>query len=349
MDYISKVKELSTYTAVPGYEKELSHNIKKMFEKYCQSVEIDDFYNVIGIKKGSGMENKKIMITAHIDEIGFMVKSIDERGFIKLSNLGGIDSKILLSQEVIIHGKKKITGIIGAKPPHLLKAEEAKKSVKIDQLSVDTGMDEKTIREFVSIGDIVSFKAEPFALKGNKVSGKTMDNRCGLMALLVIIEELAKIRHEDDIYIVATTQEEVGTRGAIIASYNVQPDIAVVIDACHGDTPDAPKRVNTALGKGPAIGVGPNLHKGITKKIMEIAKDVNIPFQIDVEPGDTGTEAWATQVSRSGIPTILLSIPVRYMHTTIETVNIDDIKNTGRLAAEFIARFDSGREGLLCC
>lgn len=347
MDYVSILKELGAYSAVSGYEKNLSNHIKKLFEAYCDTVEVDRFYNVIGIKKGM-TSNKKIMITAHYDEIGLLVKSIDEAGFLRISNIGGIDAKILLAQEVTVHGKRDIAGVIGAKPPHLLKPEEAKKAVKMEDLYVDTGMGINMVKDIVTVGDAITLKAPPSVLQGNKVSSKSIDNRASIVAMLEIMKHLNFMKYNQDVYFVATTQEETGASGAAIASYNVRPDIAIVIDACHGDMPDSPKDAVFALGKGPAIGVGPNLHKKLSRKLIEISKEYNIPYQIDVEPGDTGTEAWVTQVSRAGIPTVLVSIPVRYMHTAIETVHVEDIKNTGKLASEFIVKSESEMEELLC-
>jgi tetrahedral aminopeptidase len=347
MDHISILKELSVQAAVSGNEKEFSNIIKELFSKKCDSVETDKFYNVIGIKKGTSNEDKKIMITAHMDEIGFLVKIIDDKGFIKFTNIGGIDNKILLAQEVIIHGKKEVTGVIGAKPPHLLKPEEAKKAVKLDELTIDTGMDCENVKKYISIGDVITFKVQPFLLQGNKLSSKSIDNRCGIVALLEVMDQLTLIKHKYDVYFIATTQEEVELTGVTTAAYNLNPELAVVIDACHGDMPDSPKESTCGLGKGPAIGIGPNLHKGFTKKLIEIARDENIPYQIDVEPGDSGTEAWAIQVSRSGIPTVLASIPVKYMHTTVETVSVIDIKNTGKLVAKFIISAEMGDS--VCC
>ncbi|MCX8132138.1 MAG: M20/M25/M40 family metallo-hydrolase [Clostridia bacterium] len=348
MDYISILKRLSTYAAVSGYEKDMAEQMKELFGEYCDDVGIDKFYNVVAIKRGTGNGKYRIMITAHLDEIGFLVKSIDENGFLRLANIGGIDSKILLAQEVTVHGRDKIPGFIGAKPPHLLKPEETKKAVKMDDLYVDVGMNAEYVKNIISIGDLITFKSEMNELQGGKLSGKTVDNRCGIAVLLGVMEELTKVLHEIDVYFVATVQEETHCTGAETVSFNLEPDIAVIIDACHGDMPDAPKDETYPLGKGPAIAIGPNLHRKFTKKLMEICKEENIPFQIDVEPDDTGTEAWITQVSRAGIPSLLVSIPVRYMHTTVETVDVQDIKNAARAVAAFVKRLEPGREGIQC-
>lgn len=337
MDYIGVLKDLSTFTGVSGREKEISEYIAKLFRKYCDEVKIDKFYNVSGYKKGSNLAGKKIMIMAHHDEIGMLVKSIDDKGFIKFTNIGGIDSKILLAQEVVVHGSEDIYGVIGAKPPHLLKPEEVKKAVKMEDLYIDTGFNKESISKLVSIGDVITFKTYPFELKNSKLSSKCLDNRAGVGVLLDAMERLSKLNHNDDVIFVATSQEELGLSGAKIAAFNINPDIAIVVDACHGEIPDATKDETYALGKGPAVAIGPNLHRVYTKKVMDLAKEENIPYQIDVEPGNTGTEAWATQVSRTGIATLLISIPLKYMHTTIETIHINDVKNTGKLISRFVS------------
>ena len=339
------LKELTNISAVSGYEELLARRLKEIFMEFCEEAWIDKFNNVVGKMTVPADEhryidgrNMKVLVMAHMDEIGLMVKSIDEKGFIRITSVGGIDSKILPAHEVIVHGKRDIPGIIGAKPPHLLKPEEANKSIKIEDLAVDTGMSAEDLKKVVSIGDLITLDCEFTELKNGKYSAKTIDNRSGVTALIEAMKELTGIKHGADVYFVASTQEETYLTGAIISSYVIEPDVAIIIDACHGNMPDTPKEETFTLGKGTAIGIGPVLDRKLSQTVINVAKDENIPYQIDVEPSDTGTEAWATQVSRAGIPTVLLSIPVRYMHTAVETVQIDDIKNTGRLAARFIAR-----------
>ena len=347
MDYKKILKELVSIPAVSGFEHMSAERIKGLMEGKCDEVTIDSFFNVIGVKRGIGERPKKIIITAHYDEIGFLVKSIDENGFVSLTSMGGIDPKLLLAQEVVIHGKRDIEGVIGAKPPHLLKPEETKKAVSLEDLSVDTGFLKDELKDNVSIGDVVTIKVPFLELQGNKVSSKSMDNRSGVAAVIGIMNELSGIKLNNDIFFVATTQEEVGLRGAQVSSYAIDPDVAVVIDACHGEMPDCPKESVFPLGKGTAIGVGPNLHRTLTKKLFDIAKDNDISHQTDIEPDNTGTEAWAIQVSRSGIPTVLVSIPLRYMHTGTETLDVADVENTVRLVKEFLTALDDGMEGIL--
>lgn len=339
------LEELTGLVAVSGYEEVITKALERHLAEGCDNVETDRFFNVIGHMKGEE-HGKKIMITAHMDEIGLMVNRIDKDGFVFFSKVGGIDSRVLLAQEVIIHGRKDVFGIIGAKPPHLLTPNEAKQAVKIEDLAIDTGFSSDKLKEYVSIGDLITFRSASSNLKNNRFSSKALDNRAGVAALIGCMRELMNTDLKSHIYFVGTVQEELDLLGAQIASYNLEPDIAIVIDACHGDMPDAAKEDIYNLGGGPAIGVGPLLNKKLTKTLMETAQEERISYQIDVEPRDTGTEVWATQVSKSGIPTLLLSIPVRYMHSPVETVQIDDIDNTAKLAALFVERLDKGLEGI---
>ncbi len=348
MGIIQNLEYLSQLVAVPGYEKDAAEKCAVLFMDWCDQVKVDKFFNVICLKKGYNKAAKKVMITAHIDEIGFLVNSIDDKGFIGLSNIGGIDSKILSAQEVVIHGRQEIPGIIGATPPHLLKPEDAGKAVKLRDIRVDTGLNGDQLRKYVSIGDPVSLRSKFSRLNDQKVSGKAMDNRASVACLLEILRLLKDVNHENDLIFVASTQEETHLTGVMTASYALRPDAAIVIDTCHGDIPDLSKDVSSTPGKGPEISIGPNLQPKLVSKLFEVGKENGIPFQKMVESGDTGTEAWATQVSANGIPTALLSIPIRYMHTAIETVNIDDIRYTARLVSEF-ARLGSDQLGEMLC
>lgn len=343
------LKELTELSAVSGNEAGMYNYLCNSFRVYCDSVEVDKFGNIIALKKGLD-PTKKIMVTSHYDEIGLLVKIIDEDGFIRFTNIGGVDPKILLAQEVIIHGsgngKKDIYGIIGAKPPHLLTLEESKKAPEIKTMYIDTGMDKETLKAVVSVGDFISFKPCFLELESDMVSSKSLDNRCSVAAMLIALEELSRLKHNQDIYFVSSVQEEVHLTGSITASYNLQPDIAIVLDVCSGDTPDTPKEKTSVCGKGPSIAIGPILNKVLTNRLVDTAKEENIPYQVIVEAGTTGTEAFATQVSRCGIPTVLISIPLRYMHTPLETISAKDTIHCGKLTADYMLTIDDiVREG----
>lgn len=331
------LKKLGGISAVTGRESMATNVIAELFKEYCDEVSIDAFYNVIGIKKGRGQNPSNILVTAHYDEIGLIVTGIEESGFLRFAAAGGVDSKAIAAMEVTVHGREDLFGVIGAKPPHLIAAEDADKAVKMEDMRIDIGFDGKRARELVRVGDMVSFRSPVRELLNKRYAGKSMDNRSGIAALVEILKELKKLYHDDNVYVVATVQEELGLVGAITVTYNIKADLGIVIDVCHGDMPDTPSDETFPLGKGAAIAVGPVLSRYHTKACIKLAKDEKIPYQLDPEPGDTGTEAAAHSVAREGIPAILLSIPSKYMHTTVEMVSVDDIVAVGRLAARYIA------------
>lgn len=338
------MENLSVISSPAGNELSISNYLRQIFSIYCDKVWVDSFYNVIGYKKGCGENPNKIAVIAHADEIGMMVSSIDKNGFVFFSCVGGIDPSILLAQEVVIHGKQELFGVIGAKPPHLLSEEERNRTPDIKDLCIDTGFCFNEVKELVSVGDFITFRPVFGSLHNGRVYAKALDNRAGVAVLIEAMKMCADSRHEDDIYFIATTQEEFHMAGAEKAVYDLYPDIALILDACHGDIDDAVKEDVFVLGNGPAIGVGPVLDKKYSRLLIDLCKEHSIPFQIDVEHYDTGTEAWTTQVCREGIPTCLISVPVRYMHTPCETMDLKDLHETARLVFVFICNIPANKQ-----
>lgn len=338
------LKELSNFRGISGFEYRINNEIKKIFSPYCDEVKIDNIGNVIAYKKGK-TGKRKIMLEAHMDEIGLMVSEIDERGFIKFINIGGVDNRILPSAEVIIHGKKDLKGVIGAKPPHLQSKDESEKSIKIEDMAIDTGLCYDEVMSLISVGDSITLSQSVGELQNKNISLKTLDDRAGVCAILEVLKRIDNI--DADLYASISTQEEVGLRGAKISAYEVYPDLAIAIDVCHSITPDNSKNAFEA-GSGTVITIGPNIHPKISDKLFDIAKKYDIKTNIDVDGGDTGTDAWAIQVARSGIPTGLLSIPLKYMHTSVETMNMEDFLSTVLLIEHFITESDNFAEDWLC-
>ena len=341
------IKSLSDLRGISGFEYRISDKIAEFFEKYADSVEKDRLGNVIAVKK-CGKENaKKVMIEAHIDEIGLMVNDIDDNGFITFVPVGGVDRRILPSLEVIVHGKRDLPGVIGAKPPHLQESGEQNKSTKIEDMAIDTGFCAEKVRELVSVGDSITFAQSVGKLSEKEFSGKTLDDRAGVAALVNTMKNLMKIKTEVDVYAVAAVQEEVGLRGAKVAAYGVEPDIAIAVDVCHGITPDNSYNA-FETGSGAVISIGPNIHPKLQKRLNETAEKYHIKYELDVDGGDTGTDAWAIQVSKCGVPTALLSIPLKYMHTSVETLDIGDVEAVSELLTCFIQNLDGNPEEWLC-
>ncbi|WP_053955194.1 M42 family metallopeptidase [Inediibacterium massiliense] len=343
------LKEMLEGYGVSGYEHTLSDKISSFFKEYADEIYKDKLGNIIIHKKGTSKNPIKIMLAAHMDEIGLMVKDIDKNGFIKFTNIGGVDQRTLLAQEVIIHGKEEVFGIIGTKPPHLQDPSERNESIKSEDLLIDVGLSYEKAKQIIEIGDTITIKRNMVSLKNNKVAGKALDDRAGILAMIHCFKELQNINHDADVYAVCTIQEEVGTRGAMVSAYEISPHIGIAIDVGFGSTPELSKDDTLDLGKGPGICIGANIHPNIHHRFQSIGKEYNIPYQVEISPGNSGTDARSIQIARCGVATGLLSIPLRYMHTSVETIDLSDIKYTARMLAYFISSLNGEDwEGFLC-
>ncbi len=343
MDVKQFLKEASMAHGVSGFEfANIADLVKDAMSGLVDEIRGDALGNVIGVRYGEGSEPRpKIMLAGHMDEIGLILTKIEEGGFLRFSQVGGVDPRILPGHEVVVYGKKPLTGVIGVKPPHLTSREEARKAHKMEDLFVDVGIPENEVRQLVKVGDVVTFKRQVTELLQDAMAGKSFDDRAGVAVILVCLEELGRYKVNADVYAVATTQEEVGLRGALASTYNVVPDIGIAIDVCHAETPGVPDWKTSSMGKGPSITQGGNIHPKVYAGLSKAAKELGISVQPDVAPAATGTDAWAIQVSRSGVATGLVSIPERYMHTSVETLSLGDVDKAGRLIARFISSVDT--------
>ena len=335
------LKKIIEAAGISGYEKEIAHIMCSELKKSCDEVKVDSFGNVIA-KKGKG--KKKIMLTAHMDEIGFMVKHITKEGYIYFIKVGGIDDRVLPAQRVVIKSKKgDCVGIIGTKPPHLQKEEDKKKPLKYEDMFIDIGC--RSIEEAkkrVEIGDIAIFEPNSGVLNGKLYYGKAVDDRIGCYALIKIME---KLKVNAEIYAVATGQEEVGLKGARTAAFNVSPDYAIVIDTTiAGDTPLITERESSLkLGEGVAItiieasGRGVIVNEKIKDLLMDTAKKNKIKYQVDVIDGGV-TDGAMIYMNKEGVPTGVLSIPTRYIHSPTGVFNIDDVDAATKLTIKAIER-----------
>jgi len=336
-------------TGVSGFEDSVGHIIHQVFSTVADEVTRDTLGNVIALKRGEGQGRPTIMLAGHMDEIGLMITKIEEKGFLRFTSIGGVDQRTLVAQEVKVHGRRDLLGIIGMKPPHLLTPEEANVAIKMQDMVIDVGLTPEEVKAVVSVGDLATINRKFIPLAGDFAAAKAMDDRAAVAAMHQCLLELKGLRHTADLFAVATVQEEVGARGALVSSYHLKPDIGIAIDVCHGDMPGVPDQDTAPLGKGPNLALGGNIHPKVFEKLSELAKEHNIPFTIDPVPGPTGTDAWVMQITRAGIPTALISLPLRYMHTSVETLSLSDIKLAGRLLAYFVASVDREFvEALLC-
>lgn len=340
-------------SGVSGREGSTAAVVREFFsegeaEAWITDLRLDKLGNLIIHKKGKGDGSPKILFAAHMDEIGLMVTGFEE-GFLRFSSVGGIDQRVLLGQEVMVHGQRDLPGVIGSKPPHLQEPDEREKAVKMEEMVIDLGLDKKQAESLISIGDVVTINRKGLRLASEAISGKALDDRVGVAALIEALRRLQDRRHQADLYFVATVQEEVGLRGAMVSAYGIAPDLGVAVDVTHGRIPGLTDEESYELGKGPTIVLGPQAHPKIFERLTTVAKDNGINHQIEPATRPGGTDTAAIQLARSGVAGGLLGIPLRYMHTSVETVSLADVRETGRLLAEFAAGVDDEFvEGLKC-
>jgi putative aminopeptidase FrvX len=344
MDTVQLLRELSEASGVAGFEEQVRSVARQALEPHADSLRSDALGNLIALRRGSGAagangRRRSIMLAAHMDEIGLIVTGFDE-GFIRFGRVGGVDLRTIVGQEVLVHGKRPLSGIVASRPPHVLSEEERNQAIPIEKLFIDVGLPADRLAEWVHVGDPITLRREFLMLGEDYASGKALDDRAGVASLALCLQMLSGLRHTWDVYAVATTQEEVGLRGAMVSAYGVAPDIAIAVDVGFGAQPGVSEQETVPMDSGPAIGKGPNIHPLMLERLLATAKEHELPYELEINPGDTGTDAWAIQVTREGIPSALLSIPVRYMHTSVETVCIKDIQRTARLMALYIAGLD---------
>ena len=331
------LRSLSEAIGVSGYEANVARLVATEFGKYADEVTTDRLGSIVALARGSGMEpRRRIMLAGHVDEIGLLVTKI-EGEFLRFGQIGGVDVRVLPGQEVIVLGRRQLQGVIASRPPHVLSPAERSKVTPQDKLFVDCGQTADELKEAVRVGDMIVVAREFTELQGDYVAGRAFDDRTAVVVINECLKHLRSLRHAWDVYGVATVQEEVGLIGAMTGAYALRPDLAVAIDVTHGSMLEGEPRT-LPLGKGPTIVIGPNAHPKFGAFLKKAAAELEIPFQIEPAPGPTGTDGWALQVAREGVPTAIVGIPLRYMHTSVETANIKDIERAGRWLAEAIAR-----------
>ncbi len=335
---------LKTFTEAPGpsgRENTIREVVAAQWTPLADEIRTDAMGSLIALQRGSAPSPRPaLMVAAHMDEIGLIVTGI-EGNFLRVHTLGGMDRRVILGLEVTVHGQRPLPGIIGSRPPHVLSAEERRKVVSWDEVFVDTGLPADELATLVTIGDHITVDRELVALKNDLVAGKALDNRASVAAVTLALEILRSRSHAWDFYAVATTQEEVGIKGAITSAYHLAPQIAIALDVTFGKQYDDDGPGTFDLGKGPTIAMGPNFHPQVVECLIAAAKAEEIPYQPEPVSGGSGTDAWGIQVAREGIPTGLIEIPLRYMHQPVETGSLRDIERAGRLLASFVARLDA--------
>ena len=340
MSLADKIKKLTNAYGVSGDEFRISKIAAELMAPYCDRVEIDDFGNVLGYRDCGIPGAKTVMLDAHIDQIGFLITEVTEEGFLRFTTVGGVDQRMLLGSELTILTKKgPILGIVAAIPPHLQKDGDDKKSVPIPEMVVDIGMTGEQAKKVVRVGDYMAFANDAMELQGDALCGKAFDDRACLVCLLHTMDLLQGKPLAVNVVVSASTKEETGFQGGISAGFKVQPDYAIAVDVTHARTGDAPQ-VIVKLGDGPNVDMGSNSNPKFAKRVIEVARAKQIPHIVTSCPAGSGTNAWPIQMQGQGVTTLVVSLPLKYMHSPVEMLRMSDVKNVGKLIAAFIETFD---------
>ena len=336
------LKSLISAPGLSGYEAPVSQIIEETWRPLVDELAHSRLGNLYGLKRGSGEEPRpRILLAAHMDAIGLMVSGIVD-GYLRLVEIGGLDARVLPGQRVTVHARQDLPGVIVQPPAFLLPEEAQNGPVPLQYLLVDVGLPPEEVESQVRVGNVISFAQPPLELAGETLAGHSLDNRASVAAVTQCLEELQGRNHAWDVWAVATVQEEETLGGAGTSAFEVRPDLAVAIDVTWARGPGTPDYKTFPLGKGPTLGWGPNIHPGLHKAFKDLADRLEIPYNIEVMPRHSGTDAIAMQVAAEGIPTMVLSIPLRYMHTPVEVVALKDITRAGHLLAGFIAQLSPG-------
>ena len=343
MDIFEVLKQLSETSGPSGFEQRISAAVSELWEPLADSVSVDRLGSVIAVKQGQGTQPRpRLLLAAHLDEIGLMVTKIASQngnGFLRVTRLGGVDIRHLYGQLVVVHGWRDLVGVIGSLPASMLPEARRRKPFGYEDLVVDVGLPLSEVCELVSVGDSISFRQPMRKMLGKTVTAKALDNRASIAAVTVCLEYLNGRHFDWDVVAVATAQEETRLLGAYTSAFDQQPDAAVAIDVTFAKGAGLSDSQVT-LGGGPVIDIGPNVHPGIVEALHDTAKALEMKVSISPHARASGTDAFGLQVARAGIPTGLVSIPLRYMHTMVETIHETDVERTGRLLGEFVALLD---------
>lgn len=341
MNIVQVLEELCSCTAPSGFEAPAAQTASRLLAPLVDEVKVDRMGNLIGVRRCGKTGAKKLLLDAHLDEIGLLVTGVEE-GFLRFRAIGGVDSRMLPNREVWVLTDPPIPGVVTCQPPHLHDGEAENKSIPISELFLDVGLSQTQAEAQIPVGTPVVYRGSCFPLGKDQICGKALDDRSCFVVLMRTMELLAEKDLDVDVYVMGSTREEISAVGAKVGAWAVQPDCCVAVDVTHGRTPDGPAEKTFVLGKGPAIGVGPNMTRWMSQRLLNRAKEREIPYQQEIMTGHTGTNGWEMQISREGVATAVLSLPLKYMHTPIETLSLRDLEQTAALLAAFTE--DLGKE-----
>ncbi len=341
-DILPFLKSMISASGLSGHEKPIADIVEQRWKPLVNEISRSNLGSLHGLKAGSakGKSRPSVMIVTHMDAIGLMVSRIVD-GFLHVTEIGGVDSRVLPGTPVTVHAAGgDLYGVVVMPPAGLLPDGEGRGVVEMEYLLIDTGLTPGEVSKRVSIGDRVSFGTEPIEVAGGGVSGHSIDNRSSIAALTICLEELQSKSHLWDVWAVASVQEEVTMAGAATSTHQIRPTIAVVVDVTFGKGTGSNGYSTFSLGKGVTLGISPSIHPFLHKRFKEVAERVEIPVKDEPMHEISSTDADEVQLAAEGIPTMVVGIPIRYMHTPVEMVMVRDIQRAGRLLAEFVASLE---------
>jgi tetrahedral aminopeptidase len=334
------LKQLITLPGLSGYEAPVREFIAEAWRPLVDELSISRLGSLHGLKRGVGDEpRRRILLSAHMDAIGLMVTTIVD-GLLHITEIGGVDQRILPGQLVTVHGRRDLPGVVAQPPDRLLPPDQNGKPVKLEHLLVDTGLLPDEVMQLVRPGDLVSFASEPLDLAGGVLAGHSLDDRAAVAAVTLCLQELQHMHHSWDVWAVASVQEEETLGGALTSPFAIRPDMAVAIDVTFAKGPGSTDYRTYALDSGPTIGWGSNVHPALHRAFKELALKIDLPHHIELMPEYSGTDAMGIQIVAEGIPCAVIGIPLRYMHTPVEEVSLRDITRAGHLLASFITNLE---------
>lgn len=324
------VKELCLCYGASGRENDIANAIKQKMEPLCVKCIKDGFGNLFCFKTDhKNMLN--VVIDAHTDTVGLAVKEVLEGGFLKFSPIGGVDARVLPGAEVTVHARQEVLGVVTSKPPHLMDEADKKKPPKFQDMFIDTGI--ANAHEIIKVGDIVTYR-QKLDKMGSSITGTYLDDRACCSIVIEVFEKLKDIKLPFNLIASFSVQEELGLLGA--KSQNLNPDVVIALDVTHGQTPDEKSDLTFECGKGTAIGFGPSLDKSLYEIIVNCAQKYNIDYQTEVIEASSGTNAWGYQIKEKPALCAVLSLPLKFMHTPVETASVKDYDNMVELTSKVL-------------
>ncbi len=338
------LEQLLAAPSPSGYEQPAQRLFREYVSPFCQ-VSCDVLGNVYGFIAGQGKDRPKVMLVGHCDEIGLQVKYIDDKGFLYFAAIGGVDAHLTPGKVVVIHtAEGPLTGVVGKRPIHLMDAKDRETVVKLEAQYIDIGAkDKKEAQKLVRVGDCITFDSSFTRLQGDRVASRGFDDKAGAFVVAEVLRLVAQEKKKlpVDLYGVSSVQEEIGLRGGTTSSYTVNPDVGICVEVDFAtDQPDVERKHNgeVALGKGPILTRGANINHGLFELLYATAQKDKIPVQLTANPRATGTDANVMQISRGGVATALVKLPLRYMHTPVEVVSLGDLEQAAKLIVATLKR-----------